>query len=84
MAAAAEDLQPLVEGGVLLLEQDYPFLKQAEPALLCRGVVAGGGGQDGPGELLGDALQTHCNTSTSTYYMHIYTSLGQYRISMRL
>ena len=34
VSAAAEDLQPLVEGGVLLLEEDDPFLEEAEAALL--------------------------------------------------
>ena len=56
VSAAAEDLQPLVEGGVLLLEEDDPFLEEAEAALLGGGVVAGGSGQDGPGEVVGDAL----------------------------
>ena len=56
VSAAAEDLQPLVEGGVLLLEEDDPFLEEAEAALLGGGVVSGGSGQDGPGEVVGDAL----------------------------
>ena len=56
MPAAAEDLQPSVEGGVLLLEEDVPFLQQAESALLIGGVEAVGGGEDGPGEVVGDAL----------------------------
>ena len=30
--AAGEDLEPLVEGGLLLLEEDVPFLEQAEAA----------------------------------------------------
>ena len=34
VSVAAEDLQPLVEGGVLLLEEDDPFLEEAEAALL--------------------------------------------------
>ena len=54
--AAAEDLQPPVEGGVLLLEQDVPFLEEAEAALLVGGVVATGRGEDGPGEGVGDVL----------------------------
>ena len=56
MPAAAEDLKPPVEGGVLLLEEDVPFLQQAESALLIGGVEAVGGGEDGPGEVVGDAL----------------------------
>ena len=56
MPAAAEDLQPPVEGGVLLLEQDVPFLEEAEAALLVGGVVATGRGEDGPGEGVGDVL----------------------------
>ena len=54
--AAAEDLQPPVEGGVLLLEQDVPFLEEAEAALFVGGVVATGRGEDGPGEGVGDVL----------------------------
>ena len=54
--AAAEDLLPPIDGGILLLEEDVPSLQQAEPALLCGGVVAVGGGEDGPGEGVGDAL----------------------------
>ena len=56
MPAAAEYLQPPVEGGVLLLEQDVPFLQEAEAALLVGRVEAVGRGQDGPGEVVGDAL----------------------------
>ena len=50
MPAAAEDFLPPVDGGVLLLEEDVPFLQQAESALLVRGVEAVGSGEDGPGE----------------------------------
>ena len=34
MPAVGEDLQPLVEGGPLRLEDDVPLLKQAEATLL--------------------------------------------------
>ena len=56
MPAVGEDLQPLVEGGALGLEQDVPLFKQAESALLVGGVVATGRGEDGPGEGVGDVL----------------------------
>ena len=54
--AVGEDLEPLVEGGLLLLEQDVPALQEAEAALLRGGVVASGSGQDGPVQLVGDPL----------------------------
>ena len=54
--AAAEDLLTPVDGGVPLLEEDIPFLQQAEAALLIGGVEAVGSGEDGPGEGVGDAL----------------------------
>jgi len=54
--AVGEDLEPLVEGGLLLLEQDVPALQEAEAALLRGGVVAAGSGQDGPVQLVGDPL----------------------------
>ena len=38
MPAAAKDLLPPVDGGVLLLEEDVPFFQQAEAALLVGGV----------------------------------------------
>ena len=49
---SAEDLKPLVE------EEDHPSLKQAEAALPGRWAVAVGTGsdQDGPGEVVVDAL----------------------------
>ena len=56
MPAVGEDLEPLVEGGLLLLEQDVPALQEAEAALLRGGVVAAGSGQDGPVQLVGDPL----------------------------
>ena len=56
VSAVGEDLKPLVEGGLLLTEQDVPTFKEAEAALLGRGVVAAGGGQDGPVQLVGDPL----------------------------
>ena len=56
MPAAAKDLLPPVDGGVLLLEEDVPFLQQAEATLLVGGVEAVGSGEDGPGEGVGDAL----------------------------
>ena len=56
MPAVGEDLEPLVEGGLLLLEQDVPALQEAEAALLRGGVVAAGSGQDGPVQLVGDEL----------------------------
>ena len=56
MSVVGEDLEPLVEGGLLLLEQDLPALKEAEAALLRGGVVAAGSGQDGPVQLVGDPL----------------------------
>ena len=56
MSAVGEDLEPLVEGGLLLTEQDVPALKEAEAALLGGGAVAAGGGQDGPVQLVGDPL----------------------------
>ena len=56
MPAVGEDLEPLVEGGLLLLEQDVPALQEAEAALLRGGVVAAGSGQDAPVQLVGDPL----------------------------
>ena len=56
MSTVGEDFEPLVEGGLLLTEQDVPTFKEAEAALLGRGVVAAGGGQDGPVQLVGDPL----------------------------
>ena len=47
---------PPVQRGQLLLEEDGPAFRQAQPALLCGGVVPTGGGQDGPGDLVGDPL----------------------------
>ena len=40
VAAAGEHFQPLVECGPLWLEEDVPFLKQAEAALLAGGVCS--------------------------------------------
>ena len=51
MSTVGEDFEPLVEGGLLLTEQDVPTFEEAEAALLGRGVVAAGGGQDGPAQL---------------------------------
>ena len=56
MPAAGEDLLPPVEGGQLLFEEDVPAFGEAEPALFGGGVVPTGGGQDGPGDLVGDPL----------------------------
>ena len=56
MSTVGEDFEPLVEGGLLFTEQDVPTFKEAEAALLGRGVVAAGGGQDGPVQLVGDPL----------------------------
>ena len=56
VAAAGEHFQPLVECGPLWLEEDVPFLKQAEAALLVGGVVAVPPCQDGPGDVVGDVL----------------------------
>ena len=47
---------PPVQRCQLLLEEDGPAFRQAQPALLCGGVVPTGGGQDGPGDLVGDPL----------------------------
>ena len=54
--AVGEDLELLVEGGLLLTEQDVPAFEEAEAALLGGGVVAAGSGQDGPVQLVGDPL----------------------------
>ena len=51
-----EDLEPLVEGDLLLTEQDVPAFEEAEAALLGGEVVAAGSGQDGPVQLVGDPL----------------------------
>ena len=56
VSAVCEDLEPLVEGGLLLTENDVPAFKEAEAALLGGGVVAACGGQDGPVQLVGDPL----------------------------
>ena len=53
VAAAGEHFQPLVECGPLWFEEDVPFLKQAEAALLAGGVVAVPPCQDGPGDVVG-------------------------------
>ena len=47
---------PPVQRGQLLLEEDGPAFRQAQPALLGGGVVPTGSGQDGPGDLVGDPL----------------------------
>ena len=44
VSAVCEDLEPLVEGGLLLTEEDVPAFEEAKAALLRRGVVAAGGG----------------------------------------
>ena len=54
--AAGEDLLPPVQRGQLLLEEDDPAFHQAQSALFGGGVVPTGGGQDGLGDLVGDAL----------------------------
>ena len=56
VSAVCEDLKPLVEGGLLLMEQEVPAFQKAEAALLGRGVVAACSGQDGPVQLVGDPL----------------------------
>ena len=58
MSAAADDLQPPVEGGVLLLllEENVPFLEETGVALLVRRVVPIGGGEEGPDKVVGGAL----------------------------
>ena len=47
---------PPVQRGQLLFEEDDPAFHQAQSALFGGGVVPTGGGQDGPGDLVGDAL----------------------------
>ena len=56
VSVVCEDLEPLVEGGLLLTEQDVPAFEEAEAALLGGGVVAAGSSQDGPVQLVGDPL----------------------------
>ena len=56
VSAVCEDLEPLVEGGLLLLEQDVPAFEEAKSTLLGGGVVAAGSGQDAPVQLVGDPL----------------------------
>ena len=56
VSAAWEDLLPPVQRGQLLFEEDDPAFHQAQSALLGGGVVPAGGGQDGPGDLVGDPL----------------------------
>ena len=38
MSAVGEDLEPLVEGGLLLMEQYVPTFEKAEAALFGRGM----------------------------------------------
>ena len=49
VSAVCEDLEPLVEGGLLLLEQDVPAFEEAKSTLLldARVVLLFGGGQRG-------------------------------------
>ena len=55
VSTVGEDLEPLVEGGHLWLEEDVPLFEEAEAALLAGGVVAVPPCLDGPGDGVGDA-----------------------------